>query len=344
MRRNRFLALLVVALLAAACGQLPDGAAAVVDGEVISTSTVESLVRAQAADPSQPLADPDPEQIASVAETQRQVLTQLIQDTVVAEAATELGIEVTEEQIDDRFEQFAAQFGGEEGLREEIRRQGRTVEDVRFQVAAIVRSEALTEHFQGEVDVPESDLRAAYQERRETQYEVADVAHILVDTEEEAEDLLAELEAGADFAQLAEEHSTDQFSAVQGGDLGENPRGRFVEGFDEAVWDAGEGEIVGPVQTEFGYHLIHVRSFRTMSFAEAREELLEELQGRQAQAAFDAWYRQTLLDADVRVDPRLGRWDPEVGEVVDSGPLPPVDGGDQLDVGGTPVPAESPTG
>lgn len=345
--RRYLLAVLAAGLLATACGgQLPDDAAAVVGDEVISISTLENLVRAQVADPTQPLAQPDPSQVATVAETQRQVLSQLIQDTIVARAATELGIDVSEQQVDERFAEFAAQFGGEEGLREEIRRQGRTVEDVRSQVAAIVRSEALSEHFQTATEVSEADIREAYEEGLETDYQVADVAHILVETEAEAEDILAALEDGADFAQLAEERSIDEFSAVQGGELGENPRGRFVQEFDDAVWSAEEGEIVGPIQTEFGFHIIHVRGFRTVGLAEVRDQIREELQGRQAQEAFDAWYRQALREAEVRVDDRFGRWDPEVGEVVPAEPLPPGGGGSpqQLDVDQTPAPAESPTG
>ncbi len=87
--------------------------------------------------------------------------------------------------------------------------------------------------------------------------------HILLqgDDEEalrqEAEQLLQRLEEGADFAALAREYS-DGPSAAQGGDLGWFGPGQMVEPFEEAAFDAAVGEVVGPVQTQFGLHLIKV--------------------------------------------------------------------------------------
>ncbi len=83
--------------------------------------------------------------------------------------------------------------------------------------------------------------------------------HILVSTEEACQNLKDELAQGADFAQLARQHSECP-SGKRGGDLGEFGRGQMVREFEEVVFSADVGEVQGPVKTQFGYHLIEVTS------------------------------------------------------------------------------------
>jgi peptidyl-prolyl cis-trans isomerase C len=81
--------------------------------------------------------------------------------------------------------------------------------------------------------------------------------HILVPSEGACRDLKQQIEDGADFADLAREHSTCP-SGARGGDLGEFGRGMMVPEFDEVCFTAAVGEVQGPVRTQFGYHLIEV--------------------------------------------------------------------------------------
>lgn len=83
--------------------------------------------------------------------------------------------------------------------------------------------------------------------------------HILVPTLEACDALKAEIDAGGDFAALAQTHSTCP-SGKQGGDLGEFGRGQMVKEFDEVVFSAEVGKAHGPVKTQFGYHLIEITS------------------------------------------------------------------------------------
>ena len=83
--------------------------------------------------------------------------------------------------------------------------------------------------------------------------------HILVDGEQDCEDLKAKIEAGADFGEMAREHSRCP-SGRKGGDLGEFRQGQMVPEFDEVVFSGELGRVHGPVQTQFGYHLIEITS------------------------------------------------------------------------------------
>ena len=83
--------------------------------------------------------------------------------------------------------------------------------------------------------------------------------HILVNSKESCENLKTQIEGGADFAALAKEHSLCP-SGKQGGDLGEFGPGQMVKEFDTVVFNEEVGKVHGPVQTQFGYHLLEITS------------------------------------------------------------------------------------
>lgn len=141
-----------------------------------------------------------------------------------------------------------------------------------------------------QVEVPEAEVRAQYEAdvesyRREEQVRAR---HILLRTGERSpEEARAELEAvreriagGEDFAAVAREVSEDPASAQRGGDLGFFSRGQMVPQFEEAAFDAAEGELVGPVETPFGLHLLQVTDRRAAGqqpFEEVRDQIRAEL-------------------------------------------------------------------
>jgi peptidyl-prolyl cis-trans isomerase C len=85
----------------------------------------------------------------------------------------------------------------------------------------------------------------------------ASARHILVASKEACENLKTEIEGGADFADCARQHSLCP-SRNQGGNLGEFGPGQMVREFDEVVFTGEVGKVLGPVQTQFGYHLIEI--------------------------------------------------------------------------------------
>lgn len=83
--------------------------------------------------------------------------------------------------------------------------------------------------------------------------------HILVESEEKCLALKAEIEGGRDFAEVAREHSSCP-SGRQGGDLGAFGPGQMVPEFDKVVFSGELNTVLGPVKTQFGYHLLEVTS------------------------------------------------------------------------------------
>jgi peptidyl-prolyl cis-trans isomerase C len=137
--------------------------------------------------------------------------------------------------------------------------------------------------------VTDAALQAAYDARfkdakPQTEY---NAAHILVETAEAADKLKAELAAGADFAELAKANSTDTGSGANGGDLGWFGQGMMVKPFEDAVIAAKVGEVAGPVQSEFGFHLILVKETRVAAqptLDELRDELAAEIENKAIEA------------------------------------------------------------
>ena len=118
------------------------------------------------------------------------------------------------------------------------------------------------------VTVTPKEIEAYYQDHKDefTEPPRVHARHILISTSERspeeaykrAQEVLKKLHEGADFAQLAAEYSDDPGSRTQGGDLGWFTRGRMVKTFEDACFAARVGAVVGPIQTEFGYHIIEV--------------------------------------------------------------------------------------
>jgi len=151
-----------------------------------------------------------------------------------------------------------------------------TSESVRLQYA-----EAAVGDVEGSVIVAESDLLDLFAENKDryVESERRRARHILLTTEKEANDVLAQLKSGADFADLARKLSEDTGSAESGGDLGFSGRDAFVAPFAEAVFAMTQGELRGPVKTEFGFHVIRLEDIeggRNKTFDEVRVELEAE--------------------------------------------------------------------
>ena len=153
--------------------------------------------------------------------------------------------------------------------------------------------------FKANIKPNEEEIRGYYEQNKGnyTMPEERRAAHILIDfgtdkaaAKKKAEEIAAKAKANpADFAKLAAENSVDVGSASQGGDLGFFGRGMMVKPFEDAVFAAKKGDIVGPVESEFGWHIISLTDVQPQhlrSFDEVRSDIEAEYIGQMALREF----------------------------------------------------------
>lgn len=158
--------------------------------------------------------------------------------------------------------------------------------------------------------VTDEALQAAYDARFKdfqggTEYRAS---HILVDSEEKAKEIKAEIEGGVAFADAAAKYGTDGTKA-SGGDLGWFGPGMMVKPFEEAVVAMKPGELKGPVQTDFGWHLILLAETRIAAaptLDDVREELAAEIEQKAVQAHLESLTAAAKVDKPGEgIDPAL---------------------------------------
>jgi parvulin-like peptidyl-prolyl isomerase len=189
------------------------------------------------------------------------------------------------------------------GVDEFFASQGLPIE--RLQVIArqqLIRDE-LRERFAPDIDpVTDQDAEILLGAERQGRTNAC-VRHILVTTEDEANAALARIEGGEAFADVAADVGTDG-TAPNGGDLGCNPLGLYVAEFANAAFESPIGEVSGPHQTQFGYHLILVESREEPSLEDVKTEISDARIGE----LVAAWILEQVSAAEVDVDPQYGTW------------------------------------
>jgi len=189
------------------------------------------------------------------AEQENQVLAEMIDEAVLVQAADKENIQIDEarktELINDVKEYLTTQrFKSEEELNNALQAENLTMAELEETLAKQVKIESLYKSKIEKVVLTEED-KSYYDEQIRAR-------HILVDTEEEARELLEKIKAGEDFAELAKNYSKDPGSAENGGDLGFFGRVMMVEPFEEAAFALEPGQVSEPIKTDFGYHIIKV--------------------------------------------------------------------------------------
>ena len=145
-----------------------------------------------------------------------------------------------------------------------------------------------------DVVVEEDEMKKFYDENQ-AHYEKAPTVsakHILVANEDKCKEILAEIEGGKAFEEAAQAYSTCP-SGQRGGDLGEFGKGQMVPEFEQAAFEAEIGQVVGPVKTQFGFHLIKVEKKNEGSVA-AFEEVKESIRKTLVQQKQNQLYSKTV--------------------------------------------------
>jgi parvulin-like peptidyl-prolyl isomerase len=246
-------------------------------------------------------------------------LMQIVQLILTKQEAASRNIVISDEEVqaemDSQYGDFLVGQGWTEAdLALYLSEQGRTVEsfktDVKDYIANQMLSIAVQMAVAGPIEITDEELND-YFLANSSDYETIErvrASHILVDTREEAEEILSEINGGADFAELARERSTCP-SGASGGDLDWFGRGAMVVPFDEAVFALNVGDMSGIVETEFGYHIILLTDREEASvpeLAEVIDQVREALESERSYAAALTWYESTFSSAELVIhDPLL---------------------------------------
>ncbi len=253
----------------------------------------------------------------------QQIMPQVVGMEIARTYAEEQNITVSEEDVDQEIETIKdqifeqAQQAGEQDIsREEafnqaLEQAGFTEEQLRNDIREQLPLQKVQERVAGDAQPTQAEIDAYYEENKEIQFTTPEqrcISHILFnkDQQQKAEEVKQQLEDGGDFAELARENSQDPGSKEEGGDLGCQGEGSFVPAFEEAAFSAEEGEIVGPVETQFGYHIIRVNEIQAEEAApleEVQPEIREQLAQQEQMTEFEQWIEDQKEQRNVKYLP-----------------------------------------
>jgi parvulin-like peptidyl-prolyl isomerase len=296
-----------MSVLLAACGSVGERVAATVDGAEITVDDVLAVYPA----------GEDEDVIAS--DTFRASLTNVIVGQVILSAAeSEFGIEPAEDEIETQYQDFVSQLEATDvdgNYEAALEANGITDARVRQAAKEELVANALQERLAEDVpEVSDEDVEAEF-EANDNLYRNACIKHILLETEEEANQVKARLDEGEDFGEVAAEMSIEPQAAETFGDLGCSNLARYVGEFADGAEAAEVGVVTDPVQTEFGWHLILVEEIDDDDTV--RQAIRDTLASTAESQYFQDWILDALESADVQVDEDFGTWvtDPQPGIV-----------------------------
>jgi foldase protein PrsA len=227
----------------------------------------------------------------------RATLTQMVQQQLIDQYATDKKIDIPQSAIDKEESDIKAKMPP--GQFEQIlKQQGLTEADVQ----QILRQRLIMEKAVApSVKISDADVRSYFDKNHTLFDKPAQVRarHILVADEATAKSVLQQLKSGGDFAALAKKYSTDKSSSDKGGELGFFGKGQMVPQFQDAAFGASVGQIVGPVKSPFGYHIIQVEEKKpatTATYASVKDQIRTQLTQQQENQQIPLFLQQ-LKDA-----------------------------------------------
>jgi parvulin-like peptidyl-prolyl isomerase len=211
----------------------------------------------------------------------RQVLEVMIEQVLIEQAAAQEGNTISEAEVESVIARDIEENGGRDQFEAWLEANDWTYDEYRSRQRSMMISSQMFERVTQSVPTEAEQVRAR---------------HILVASEQGARDLLAQLQGGADFAQLAREHSLDPSTKESGGDLGFFPRGTLVvPEVEDVAFSLSVGQISDVVPSAMGYHIVQVQE-RVQD-----KPLTEESWQALREATFRDWVAELWASANVEI-------------------------------------------
>ena len=240
-----------------------------------------------------------------VKQAKQQGLDNLVTQSILLQKATELNLKPSDDEINSKIDEtmngYKTQYPEEGQFESALQQAGITMDELKESIKKGIILDAVQTDILKDVAVTDDEVQTYYDENKESKYTVgagATAAHILVADEETAKSLKAKLDAGADFATLAKENSTDPGSKDKGGSYGFMPYNskEFITEFMDAFKILKEGEVSAPVKSQFGYHLIKATGLKgseVIPFNQVKDQikvaLLQEKQATTFNSKIEEW-------------------------------------------------------
>lgn len=287
-----------------------------VNGEKISKSELEKAFNQEVEAAGVNVNDLTPEQKLA---GYRQILDNLILDKLVEKESS--AINVSEAEVKDEIQKIESQFPSPEIFAEQLKSVGQSMEEFEKNIAAMIRQRKWIEsQIAGKVAVADEDAKKFYDENTET-FERPETVHarhilflvprdaspdVLAEKEKAANEAIARLKKGEDFATVAKQLSEEPGAAQSGGDLGYFSKDQMVPEFAEAAFSQKPGEISEkPVRTQFGLHIIKVEDKKEpgmLSYDEVKHQLIAFLQQAKRRDAVREVVEGLRNKADIKIN------------------------------------------
>ena len=294
------LALTILTMIfAVSCKKADESAVATVNGKAISEKeftenykVYELMYKQQLGE--EALKKTDKDGVSFKDKLKENILEKLIVDELINQEIDNKKIAITDEELNNLYEQTIKNIGGQEQYEEFLKQQNITDDFIKDSNKKDYKQQKLEEAFYKDNKVTEEEIKDFYDANKERLIKYS-LSQIMADNEEDAKKLYDKLEAGEDFAELAKNESSDTYSAANGGNMGEVQASTMPKEFLNAVSTTEIGSYSKVFKSDMGYHIVKVDDKK-----DQLEDLRTEIEQTLKSQKFIEYMKDLRANADVK--------------------------------------------
>lgn len=294
------LALTILTMIfAVSCKKADESAVATVNGKAISEKeftenykVYELMYKQQLGE--EALKKTDKDGVSFKDKLKENILEKLIVDELINQEIDNKKIAITDEELNNLYEQTIKNMGGQEQYEEFLKQQNITDDFIKDSNKKDYKQQKLEEAFYKDNKVTEEEIKDFYDANKERLIKYS-LSQIMADNEEDAKKLYDKLEAGEDFAELAKNESSDTYSAANGGNMGEVQASTMPKEFLNAVSTTEIGSYSKVFKSDMGYYIVKVDDKK-----DQLEDLRTEIEQTLKSQKFIEYMKDLRANADVK--------------------------------------------